>query len=94
VDWMRRNVPPTEVARARGEHRLAGAGQGPGGGRGRPPRARQGEPHDTVFADDDPMDVALDLLEELSRTLRLEGAFLSHAAIQSSEELPLIPSRN
>ena len=43
------------------------------------------EPHDAVLADDHPVDVLLDSLEQLGRALRLERLFLGrHVVTQSS----------
>src|SRR5438034_9165078 len=59
-----------------GEHRLAGAGeilqQYVTAGN----EAGQGEPYDVLFADDDPVDVAFDAIEQLGGAPGLEGGFL------------------
>ena len=68
-----------------GEHRLAGARQVLEEDVAARDQAGNREPHDAVLADDHPVDVLLDSLEQLGRALRLERLFLGrHVVTQSS----------
>jgi len=95
VDWMRRNVPADRGGQGTGEGIVLPV-PGRSWRRTWPPATRpaRGEPHDTVFADDDPMDVGPRPARGAQPHAAAGGSVPEPCAIQSSEELPLFPSRN